>query len=400
MTQDTRPQLTIGLLWHSFSSDNLGVGALSVSQLAICEAAAAKAGVELCFIVFGTEGLRNYAPTDRNIKFGPMLSFKELLTGRSQFIKYLLQCDLILDIGEGDSFADIYGLRRFRFHIVSKLLAIYKGIPLILSPQTIGPFEKWYTRWLSTWVMRRCTKIFPRDNLSSDYLQNIGITTNVTQAIDVAFRLPYSTSKLTEQKSERIQIGLNVSGLLFSGGYEGANQFGLSLDYPQLIRNLLSQWHEDSKLDIWLIPHVLSDRVPRDDDRIAIAQLVREYPQVMIAPEFKSPSEAKSFISGLDFMTGARMHACIAALSSGVPVVPLAYSRKFNGLFTSLNYPWLADGKVMSNEKALLCITSGLENRSELRRVALQAIKKADDLLVEYERYLTQLFIATSNSQS
>lgn len=33
-------QITVGLLWHSLSSDNLGVGALTESQIAICNAAA------------------------------------------------------------------------------------------------------------------------------------------------------------------------------------------------------------------------------------------------------------------------------------------------------------------------------------------------------------------------
>ena len=41
----TRPDLTIGLLWHSAVSDNLGVGALTVSQIAIVEKVAAEIGV-------------------------------------------------------------------------------------------------------------------------------------------------------------------------------------------------------------------------------------------------------------------------------------------------------------------------------------------------------------------
>ncbi len=39
------------------------------------------------------------------------------------------------------------------------------------------------------------------------------------------------------------------------------------------------------------------------------------------------------------------MHSTIGALSSGVPVIPVAYSRKFNGLYASLDYPWLIDAK-------------------------------------------------------
>ena len=41
-------------------------------------------------------------------------------------------------------------------------------------------------------------------------------------------------------------------------------------------------------------------------------------PGTVLAPRFSTPSEAKTYIAGLDFFMGARMHACIAAFSSGV----------------------------------------------------------------------------------
>lgn len=63
-----------------------------------------------------------------------------------------------------------------------------------------------------------------------------------------------------------------------------------------------------------------------------------EFPGSVLAPAFASPSEAKSYIAGMDFFMGARMHACITALLSGVPVVPMAYSLKFEGLFGSLDW--------------------------------------------------------------
>src|SRR3546814_18728956 len=48
--------------------------------------------------------------------------------------------DCILDIGAGDSFADIYGLKRFLFLWASKMMAVERHVPIMLSPQTIGPF--------------------------------------------------------------------------------------------------------------------------------------------------------------------------------------------------------------------------------------------------------------------
>jgi polysaccharide pyruvyl transferase WcaK-like protein len=378
--------ITIGLLWHSLSSDNLGVGALTESQIAICRDAAERVGVQVRFVVFGTQGRLRYGPNDGSVRIGNRMSIKQMLMGRSAFLTELDDCDLVLDIGEGDSFTDLYGIGRFIFLIVSKIAVLAKGIPLLLSPQTIGPFDHWYTRGLSTVVMRRCVRVFARDGLSGEYLRHCGVVGNTDEVVDVAFRLPFT--RAAQACQSRVAIGLNVSGLLFAGGYTGTNQFGLTVDYPALVRDLLRHWTTNPDNEVWLIPHVVPDHLPRDDDRVAIRQLAAEFPSARCAPEFKSPSEAKSFISGMDFVTGARMHACIAAFSAGVPVVPLAYSRKFNGLFSSLGYQWVADGKSLSNAEALAKTLQAFEERGRLAVDVQAGNRIATEKLDRYTQFI------------
>jgi len=384
------PSLTVGLLWHSFSSDNLGVGALSQSQLALCTDAAARAGVNLRFVVLGTRGGSSYGLEDPRLQIGGVINLRELVYRRSSFPAEVERCDLVLDIGEGDSFADIYGFKRFLTFILTKIIVLAKRKPLVLSPQTIGPFDSWYARLMAGQVMRRCRKVFARDTLSFNYLHQLGLRNNVAEVVDVAFRLPFQAP--APKRDGKVRIGINVSGLLFSGGYTGSNQFGLTLDYVALTRALLTEWSADPNHEIWLVPHVLSDDLPRDDDRIASAQLKQEFPNVQLAPEFASPSEAKSFIAGMDFVTGARMHACIAAFSSGVPVVPIAYSRKFNGLFSMLGYGWVADAKAMNNADALAMILRGFGEREQLAREIRAGNDKAFSRLDGYTETLAQLF--------
>ncbi|MBC7506208.1 MAG: hypothetical protein H7267_10865 [Sandarakinorhabdus sp.] len=45
--------LRIGLLWHSAAAGNLGVGALSVGNIALARAAAERAGLKPEFTLFG-----------------------------------------------------------------------------------------------------------------------------------------------------------------------------------------------------------------------------------------------------------------------------------------------------------------------------------------------------------
>lgn len=399
MTHAARPDsaartLTIGLLWHSLGSENLGVGALTLSQIALCQEAAERAGVNLRFVVFGTGGGLSYGPPGTDIRIGHRISVKEMVTGRSGYVRDIEGCDLVLDIGEGDSFTDIYGLHRFMFLVASKLAVLLKGRPLVLSPQTIGPFEGRLTRPVAAALMRRCARVFARDGLSADCLRDLGVRERTDEVVDVAFRLPWRAPLPRPADDRRLHVGLNVSGLLFSGGYAGTNQFGLTIDYPTLVRRLLAHWCADPGVQVWLVSHVVPDHLPRDDDRIAAAALLAEFPAARSAPAFTSPVEAKSFIAGLDFMTGARMHACIAAFSAGVPVVPVAYSRKFNGLFSSLGYRWVADGKAMDTDQAFEAILDGLARRDQVEADLARGNAEAARRLDRYRDFLAAQFAA------
>ncbi len=45
--------LTIGLLWHSINSGNLGVGALTIGNIALIRRAAEAAGLPVRFVILG-----------------------------------------------------------------------------------------------------------------------------------------------------------------------------------------------------------------------------------------------------------------------------------------------------------------------------------------------------------
>lgn len=383
-----KTKIRVGLLWHSISSANLGVGALTNAQFSILESIAQKLNVTFEYLVWGTSGELNYVPEGLNVQIGDSTSLKRLLLGKTKLISEIRSCDLVLDIGEGDSFADIYGSVRFINLVYTKVLVLLLGKPLILSPQTIGPFNQAWTKCLAKLVMRRCHLVYARDHISQEYLQEIGIGDKAKEVIDVAFKLGYNSNK---NEFEKVRVGINVSGLLSAGGYTKDNQFGLTLDYNQFIHSIIEYFVKDSNNEVWLIPHVIPSGFPVEDDRVISRQLKEKYPQIYLAPEFKSPSEAKSFISTMDFMTGARMHACIAAFSSGVPVVPAAYSRKFNGLFNSLNYKWIVDCKKDSTEQAIEKIKEGFSNRFKL----LEEVEIGNDLaqkkLSAYEDSITSL---------
>ena len=82
------------------------------------------------------------------------------------------------------------------------------------------------------------------------------------------------------------------------------------------------------------------------------------------------------------------MHACIAALSSGVAVVPMAYSRKFNGLFGTLGYHRLADCKVDSGDEVLAKVLLGFEQRVAVKQEVQVALQSVGQRLRRYQDFI------------
>lgn len=375
--------LTVGLLWHSANSGNLGVGALTQANLAILRDAAARAGVAVRFKVLGwlDRDLEVYvAGTDVEIVALSGRSFRPF----GELAQHLGACDLVVDIGAGDSFADIYGGRRFAFMAISKAYALMARRPLVLAPQTIGPFDNPGNRQVAAGLMRGAAAVFTRDRLSTDYARRLGVR-EVQESTDVAFKLPSDTAMAPPAAPGKVKVGLNVSGLLYAGGYDRANQFGLSLDYRAFTDRLIARLAERPEVELHLVPHVLAPGSAVEDDAAVAQALAQDVPAAVVAPRFASPSAAKGYIGGLDFFLGARMHSCIAALSSGVPVAPLAYSRKFAGLFGSLGYEETVDLKRLDIDAALARALDAFERRAELAERAAAARQAAVTRLAVYE---------------
>lgn len=385
--------LNIALIFHSARNANLGVGALTVSEVEIIRRIASARGITVHIDVIDSIAEGPICVS------GPDVTVREtrILRRPLQVFAIIRKADLVIDIGAGDSFADIYGRGRLIRLFMMKYMAHLAGRPLVLAPQTFGPFVKRLSRFFAVQSIKRAAIVATRDQLSTDCARDLGYRGTVIEASDVALRLPY-TAPAPRAAGAPIRVGLNVSGLLMVGGYDRRNMFGLQMDYPALVREIIRRFqaHPDG-CEVHLVPHVILREASREglggleDDYSASLDLAKEFPGVQVAPAFATPSEAKSYIAGLDFFMGARMHACIAAFSSGVPVVPMAYSRKFAGLFGSLGYAKTVDCTTESSDAIITQIFGAYEERAQLTEDVRVALGRGLEKLGAYEAALGDL---------
>ncbi|QGP78206.1 polysaccharide pyruvyl transferase family protein [Sphingobium sp. CAP-1] len=378
------------------SSGNLGVGALTVGNITLARQVAADMGLAPHFTVMSMRD--GDAPALLQGQVDIFVIDSKAMAKPGGFWSAVGAVDCVLDIGAGDSFADIYGPKRFAFLWLTKIMAIARRVPLILSPQTIGPFTGKLYRMLAAGAMRRSTAILARDQQSLNVVQAMAPQARSALSVDVAFVLPFE-DRSAERDGQKIRVGVNASGLLFHQAETGINRFGLGYDYARFTRDLLTRLAARDDVEVHLVPHATSNGDPTDDDGRLADRLAGEFPNAVRVPNFSDPSAAKSHISSLDFLVAGRMHACIGAFSAGTPVVPVAYSRKFSGLFGLLDYDHVLPMTTPDADAAVNFVLRHLDQRRELAAAAAAGMKKVDSLLDVYRSMLKHVFMRAVRSR-
>ena len=261
----------------------------------------------------------------------------------------ILDAGAVLDLSGGDSFSDLYGASRFGTVAWPKRLALAAGRPLVLLPQTYGPFRDAGLRARAAQLLRGATQVWARDAESRTLADEL-IGEEVTRlGVDMAFGLPVAT--MPGAAGERWETwlaaaatpvaGVNVNGLLVNQP-DAAARYGVTphhrREMTQVARTLLrtSDWR------VVVVPHVLGEHSADSDVSVCrevARELISEFgaARVFLADECRTAGQTKSVISRCTWFTGARMHATIAALSSGVATGGVAYSVKMGPVFARLD---------------------------------------------------------------
>ena len=336
----------IGLFSHFFEHENLGCSALSISNILLISQALKEINIDAKFYAFQTYKNKEKIVVNDNFQVRRIESMR-LTDAFCHPLKYrsaswLDGINCVFNINGGDGFTDIYGIKRMIAEVAPYFSVKKKKIFSVVSPQTLGPFDTRIGNYLASKVFKKVDFVFSRDSASTFCLKKVckNFPSNSCEVIDVAFALPFTRREVIKNS-----IGINVSGLLYNGGYNHKNYFGLSVDYKLFIERLIGELISCG-YQVHLIGHVNSYDNEIEDDYRVCKKIHEKYPETILAPRFVDPRDAKSYISSMDFFTGARMHSTIAAISSNTKVIPMAYSRKVNGLFClSLNYNYILDLK-------------------------------------------------------
>lgn len=248
----------------------------------------------------------------------------------TRFGRLIEKTSCVAAINGGDGFSDIYSEKSLDYFNLFSFIAIDKKIPLILLPQTIGPFHSYSSKKKAERVLCKAREIYVRDNKYVSELNKLGLKYEITKDLS-SFMKPEKWNIDIKEGA----IGLNISGLAYSNSYGNLHdQFNA---YPELIDHIISHFQNMGKF-VYLIPHSYNylEAEKNNDDLEACSSAYERLDNkrnVFFVNQNMTAPQIKYIISKMSFFIGTRMHSNFAAIYTNVPVFGLSYSYKFNGAF-------------------------------------------------------------------
>lgn len=363
-----------------------------------------EAGERYPGLVVERVGVRNSRRWHRPESWAHVAAAQRVAPRANPAARRIAEADAVLDLSAGDSFTDIYGPTRLQTVCAPKQAALRASRPLVLLPQTYGPFRTAEGRATAQRLVRASCLAYARDPWSYGQLLDLAgphaDASRLREGVDVAFALvPHAppapvAEALAAHGSGEVLAGVNISGLLRDPSR--AARFGLAGDYlgtlTALVRALIA-----AGAFVVLVPHVHLPGGAGESDAAAItATLGRLAPaeraRTMVLPPDLDAAQLKWSIARLDWFAGSRMHATIAALSSGVPTFGYAYSDKMVGVFDTCHLAGhVADARRVAGPAAVELMLESFERRQTTGRdlgaavpeVVARARDQLTDLLAE-----------------
>lgn len=278
------------------------------------------------------------------VPLGAALQARALMRGQAgatlQAQEAIREADIVVMSG-GDILGSEYGTGFLRQQVATIAFAQALGKPTVFLAHSVGPFASQEDADLARPVLSRGSLITIRESFSRNYLiDKLGLPADrVALTADVAFLLEPSEPR-------RIDAILGLLGLppgeyVTMAASEGITSFSSMRDgeahdraWLAAIRTVL----DTTSHSVLLIPHVQDHRPENDDGRIAfrLMEKLDFHPRVRAAIGPYTAQDYKGLIARSRYLIGERMHACIAALSSGVPTITIGYSVKAQGIMAEM----------------------------------------------------------------
>lgn len=266
------------------------------------------------------------------------------------------QYDIVIDLTT-DGPSDHYGLFLPIFFMYNILLAKIANKKVVTCAASIGKFDRFITKSLAKFILNNVDLITVREEITENYLQEIGINRpRIELTADHAFLMEPTSYQNVDKifvnekidKNKKPIIGISPSQLIHKYAFPGISDRNIRYkEYVEKMALTIDFIIESLNGNVVLIPH--SSMALNENDffisKEIYEKVVNKDMVKLITGEYDA-DELKGVIGQCDMFIGCRMHPTVASTSMCVPTVAVTYGHKFQGVI----------GKMMGQEKCLIDI--------------------------------------------
>jgi len=246
----------------------------------------------------------------------------------------------ILVIGGGELLRDDFGIKPILGFLDKVLLAKHYKKTVVLFGVGVGPIRTSLGRMIIRNIAKNCEIIITRDKESAEKLIDIGIKVPIISSHDVVFsRYFWKNNRicdLSASTNPRIAVSIRDWPKAYNSNMiSKKHQVEKFLEFRDAMKKLLKFIDDEYNASF----HGISlQQSFGDDDYHAILGIfnesgIRNYDMTIYDNNIES---VITKISECDLMIGMRLHACIIALSNGIPTLAVNYDSKLDKLMYSV----------------------------------------------------------------
>lgn len=321
--------------------------------------------------------------------------FIDKLLGTEEIQEYT-NSDIIVDIS-GDSISEVTGFRGTVYHFLHIWMALTLNKPTVVYAQSVGPFK--LTKHIAKNLLNKVDLITLRGKISYDYLKEIGVNKPpMYLTADLAFLMVPAQKERIDEIFSSFEIGGNsFIGISISSMI--ATHYGLKTSYDsytKLMVNAIDYIVENLDAVVILIPHVTGPKEEFDDRIISenVYKNIKNRNKVILIKEDFPPQEMWGIIERCDMFIGARMHACIGALSTCVPTINISYHHKSNEIMAMFGLEKnVINVQEINFENFILRINDTWKNRKCIKLNIISKIDEIKNLSRSNAEYLKRMIV-------
>ncbi len=327
----------------------------------------------------------------------------------SRYVRYQ-DYDVVVSLCGEDFFSDNWSLHNCLFRFFQCICALSLHKKLVVLAQTFGPFQRRWSRAMARFCMRHATLVTARDHRSyEEILALVGASHRIRETRDLAFLLkPSNWKTVLTRHSELAKLPPRFAVISVSRTF-AVNVLltnGLVRGIPEHFHDAMAKCLDDfviaTQMPVVFVPQVVVG--PSGDDRAEAEEVFKRMGQrnkAFVCRDEYTAGDLKALIGQSKIVVACRMHAQVAAVSQGIPLLALAYSPKsLDVIGKALEYEFVLDTRCMKPLDFARQATDMMIKLSDTQEETTRLLLESMPEILRQSYYNIDLFISSCSSVS